>query len=614
MTRILLSIFLGAFLFFGCISNTTSIPTILPLEQCELLDDISVIVDSLDLIRLEESDQSILTYPDKLIVLPDNSLLIKDRGGKVLHFSSDGRFVRKIGTKGRGPMEYLSVQDMCVSKDGEYVHILDLGSIISYQISTGDFLGKILIPRHNYDELCPNESGGFYVMGASPDYDNFDFEEEFNTLTMLSEGGEVIKTKLPRKDYILNVSMITHSYKGSYYIRPLEGEGILYEISERLDPKAFISFGEKSLPMHYAVDNGRLNIERYSRSNYYKTILYFHDTERNEYFACIGPNGNCVNFVMDSELQNGVSWEDKMYDETPAVVEASDGSFYYIIVYDVKSYMSQPDDQMNPMTRLIISKIKERGFAVNDNPLVVRMSLTVGARTRDHVKFPPEARYYSIGKQDSAEDPKTFYLDGRMQMAGGDGVEALNECILKIMFGDYLDFPVAGDDKLSVAVRARYSAFDLQFRSMSSTMSECHLNVKELGCFAGRAGDLQTYIKKSGTSGSETTFDVHLIDLQTMGIIELPDIIGKDGSAIYGLQGDNVGVCKSGLVMYDNQDGDLIVERIIPWQDLKQFIQQEYRYLLDTGLYGDDNVNGEEISPQLAIYRTNITSNQDSYF
>lgn len=607
MSRVF-SFFLCAFLLVGCVSKTTGIPTVMPLDQCAPLDGISGIVDSLDFIILEESDQSILTYPDKMIVLPDKSLLVKDRGGKVLHFSSEGRFIGRIGAKGRGPMEYLTVQDICVSGNGNNVYILDLGSIVSYEICTRNFMEKLPIPHHNYDEFFPNESGGFYLLGASPDFDNFDFGEEHNSLTMLSEDGEVIKTMLPRKDYILNVSMATRSYKGSYYIRPLEGEDVLYEITERLNPKASITFGKHSSPKFYAVDNGRLNIERYVGSKYYKTVLYFHDTMRNQYFACIGPNGNCINFVMDEGFENGVSWVDKINDETPAVVVASDENFYYAIVYDVKSYLSKTDNEINPMTRLIISKIKERGLTVNDNPLVIRMSINVGAHTRGHVQFSPVARYYSTGQQNSADDPKTFYLDGRMQMAGGEGLEALNESILKIMFGDYLDFPIVEEDKLAVAVRARYSAFGLQSRSMSSTLTECHLSVKELGCFAGRAGNLQTYMKKISTKGGETSFEIHLLDLRTSSVVDLIDILGTEGTAYLSGKSEYVGVSKSGLVLYKVQDSSLIVDETMPWQDLRPYIQKEYQYLLDFDLFGDDKVNGEDIMPQAAIYRTKTAS------
>ena len=595
-------VFFSAFLLAGCVSKTSGIPTVMPLGQCEPLENLSGIVDSLDFIILEESDNSILTYPDKIIVLPKKSLLVKDRGGKIFHFSPEGQFLRKIGTKGRGPMEYMSVQDICVSKDGKEVHILDLGSIVSYDISTGGFLRKLPIPHHNYDEFCPNESGGFYTISASPDFDNFDFGKDHSVLTVLSENGEVDKTMLPRKDYILNVSLITRSYKGSYYIRPLEGEDILYELSERLYSRASISFGNNSSPKYYAVDNGRLNIERYVESRYYKTILNFHDTMRNEYFACIGPNGNCTNFVMDGDFQKGVSWVDKIYDETPAVVAASDENFYYIIVYDVKSYLSKSDDEINPMTRLIVLRIEESKLTVNDNPLVVRMSINIGVNSRDHVQLSPVDRYYSIGKQSSADDPKTFYLDGRFHMAGGEDMETLNESILKIMFEDYLGFPIAGEDKLAVAAKARYASFDNQFRSMSSTMDECHLNVKELGCFAGRAGNIQTYIKRISTNDGEMSVEVHLLDLQTGAIVELSDIIGKDESARIIGKSEYVGVSKKGLVLYDVQDAALIVSETIPWTNLSQYIREGYQYVLDIDLYGDDNVEGPDIMPQVAIH------------
>ena len=86
------------------------------------------------------------------------------------------------------------------------------------------------IPHHNYDEFCPGPDGGYYLFSAGPDTEDYSTLNDHNVLTLISPDGSLVSGCVPRKDYILNVSLFTRTCTGTTFLRPLEGENILYEI------------------------------------------------------------------------------------------------------------------------------------------------------------------------------------------------------------------------------------------------------------------------------------------------------------------------------------------------------------------------------------------------
>ena len=110
-----------------------------PLETAVEVADLAEVAEVAALVPLEEGEGSILTYPSKMLLLPDGTMVVKDSGGKVLAFSPEGRFVCRVGAKGRGPGEFTSVQDICYDDRNRTVCILDRGKILRYHAADGSF-------------------------------------------------------------------------------------------------------------------------------------------------------------------------------------------------------------------------------------------------------------------------------------------------------------------------------------------------------------------------------------------------------------------------------------------------------------------------------------------
>lgn len=105
---------------------------------------LSDIVQDYDLIPLETNDTCLIGNCRK-IIFDSTTFYLKDGVTKTLfHFNLKGKLLRKIGKTGRGPSEYLYLDDFCILKSKDII-ILDGGSkkIIIY-----DSIGRLVATQN----------------------------------------------------------------------------------------------------------------------------------------------------------------------------------------------------------------------------------------------------------------------------------------------------------------------------------------------------------------------------------------------------------------------------------------------------------------------------------
>ncbi len=126
MRTLLLTVVVLSFFACGKIAETSSfihevlIPEI-PGEAIKLSD----LVDSVKLITLETTDQSIIGRIDEVLFF--NELIIIRDGitDAILLFDEGGNFLSKINKKGRGPGEYLGLDKIMLDSQSEQIVIFD---------------------------------------------------------------------------------------------------------------------------------------------------------------------------------------------------------------------------------------------------------------------------------------------------------------------------------------------------------------------------------------------------------------------------------------------------------------------------------------------------------
>ncbi len=349
-----------------------------PLEQAVKVDDVSKYISSAEFIVLEEDSMSLLTYPDKVIRDTKGNFIIADSG--IAHlFSNDGKSLGRVGALGRGPGEYMSVADVCFSNDMKEVAILNFINANIYDTENYDFQRRIEFSALNYDGIIPAENGGWYLVStASTTVMNGDMVGKGVLYKFDSDGKGPVEQMIPAKDHIMNKYMTTQSYDGGWYMRPLDGENVLYKIKNgKVTAVCGIYFGDKQVPAGYVYNDGRLDYKRFIGSKYFKGIFQVHDTKDQLFFMVMGPKGNPNNFIYGPGMKSGIYWEDEIEDTMPTLFLASDETGFYVSFPDVKSFLDKAPEEMNPLTRYMVAEYKRQHIQGNDNPLLVRLEFDI---------------------------------------------------------------------------------------------------------------------------------------------------------------------------------------------------------------------------------------------
>lgn len=345
-------------------SNSNNVLAIFPLNNTLVNNDFEKFVDTLYLIPIIESAENFFFDISKILIDKNNNFILLDGGSRVKVFSPEGFLIRDIGARGRGPGEYSNIEDICLTADGDYILILQLGSIMKFRISDGAFLTKLEISRKNFNAICSSGNGGFFLFSTNP-VDESDFSTPFFALSHFKESGKLIKEFMPRKDFVFTQGIFTQSYDKSTIMRPQEGDNVVYKIRKEVVPFLKIDFQHQGIPNRYIFsesNNLYEGMKRYLNSGYYKLPIYIQDTEKYVYFSSIGPSAKQNDFLFNIENCNGIRWVYEPSKSDPLFIMASDNNFFYtIICIDTESLLDtslKANNLKNYLLKSIYQKYK----------------------------------------------------------------------------------------------------------------------------------------------------------------------------------------------------------------------------------------------------------------
>jgi hypothetical protein len=144
---------------------------------------ISEVAENTAFIPLEATDKSIIgsgcmfSFSNKYIVVTDNYY-------QILLFNATGQFIRKIGSRGQGPGEYLNPRRIIIIKDEIFVWDADLNIVLCYDLQTGRYERKKHLEFSVYSMDCFNDS--VLVFYTSYPYREENPPENFSHLHTLS--------------------------------------------------------------------------------------------------------------------------------------------------------------------------------------------------------------------------------------------------------------------------------------------------------------------------------------------------------------------------------------------------------------------------------------------
>ncbi len=368
--------FFSFFLFLaGCGNQSKPVSVeqeiITPLSAGNAVDDLLPYIDSVEVVPLETTGKALIGLVGKILLLPNGNVLIKSTASMFM-FSPEGKFLFQIGKNGRGPEEYLTIDDVCLSQDARELWILGGCEIVKYSTETGRFIRKttLELPEicNGFDAIAsgPGHSAFLYYC---PQMDENNFSEDFYCLYRYDEQGRILQKFLPRKDYGLNIALITQTSDNRYILRPQDSDNICYYLSDSLPvPRVKIDFGKETIKNRYSSD-----LQTYLRSDYYKMPVYIYDTRDYFYFSYCGPEATDCYCIHSFKNNKTITWERKGDDaDGMFMIGGADKDFFYGIYNDYRDWDEILLNRQDLLKRAIIQKTHFR-IPEDSNPLLVKV-------------------------------------------------------------------------------------------------------------------------------------------------------------------------------------------------------------------------------------------------
>lgn len=368
--------FFSFFLFLaGCGNQSKPVSIeqeiITPLSAGNAVDDLLPYIDSVEVVPLETTGKALIGLVGKILLLPNGNVLIKSTASMFM-FSPEGKFLFQIGKNGRGPEEYLTIDDVCLSQDARELWILGGCEIVKYSTETGRFIRKttLELPEicNGFDAIAsgPGHSAFLYYC---PQMDENNFSEDFYCLYRYDEQGRILQKFLPRKDYGLNIALITQASDNRYILRPQDSDNICYYLSDSLPvPRVKIDFGKETIKNRYSSD-----LQTYLRSDYYKMPVYIYDTRDYFYFSYCGPEATDCYCIHSFKNSKTITWERKGDDaDGMFMIVGADKDFFYGIYNDYRDWDEILLNRQDLLKRAIIQKTHFR-IPEDSNPLLVKV-------------------------------------------------------------------------------------------------------------------------------------------------------------------------------------------------------------------------------------------------
>ena len=368
--------FFSFFLFLaGCGNQSKPVSVeqeiITPLSAGNAVDDLLPYIDSVEVVPLETTGKALIGLVGKILLLPNGNVLIKSTASMFM-FSPEGKFLFQIGKNGRGPEEYLTIDDVCLSQDARELWILGGCEIVKYSTETGRFIRKttLELPEicNGFDAIAsgPGHSAFLYYC---PQMDENNFSEDFYCLYRYDEQGRILQKFLPRKDYGLNIALITQTSDNRYILRPQDSDNICYYLSDSLPvPRVKIDFGKETIKNRYSSD-----LQTYLRSDYYKMPVYIYDTRDYFYFSYCGPEATDCYCIHSFKNSKTITWERKGDDaDGMFMIGGADKDFFYGTYNDYRDWDEILLNRQDLLKRAIIQKTHLR-IPEDSNPLLVKV-------------------------------------------------------------------------------------------------------------------------------------------------------------------------------------------------------------------------------------------------
>ncbi len=377
--------------FREIIRNPDSIPEIAVLQnsmqQIDIPSDIDTssidlgeLIDSIYFIRLETNADCLIGNIDKILFFNDKILIIEKLQRKsVLLFSETGRFIKKIGTEGRGPGEYTNISDVAVDNRNNKIVILDdFGGKLLFYDFDGNFINREKL--YYYPTAFSILQDGSYLFYQARGLNiHIPSVTEYNLLFAhpdQSLTGKAISYSYRDKYRAFSMSSL-HSFnvseKGVVFCPDFANEIYIVKEENKVSHKYSLNIGPKDVlgAMGQTTTN-KIFTDLVNTGNYFyfdgpafesDTFLYF--------FISLG--GDCYFSKKSRKLFYGNSYRydrdrvDLLYCSNPITVRNN----FFVSIISPNRILNRPEDmQTNEVLKNVVNNLQD-----GDNPILCFFSL-----------------------------------------------------------------------------------------------------------------------------------------------------------------------------------------------------------------------------------------------
>lgn len=375
--KLIIPIILGIFIL-GCTGKTTDKLSNTKVKCYKIENssysffDWSEYVDSITIIPLETSSKSMLgTITSGYI--GENSMYLFDYSSKqLLEFDSKGRFMRKIGKRGKGPNEYKEIRDVCFTYD--CIFTLDYKKIHCYSRTDGNVINSIDIRNKNGfnpSQMVVYSPDNIYLWNSNPDVWNKNDGDYYRLHNIVK--GKVANKYFKYDHKTSDDPRFFKSFGDSYFLRPIDGNYTVVRLSKDSISAYFtLDFGEKSIKIE-EIEKLRNSETRnaYLKSNAFKGISDIYEIGKYIYFQCIGPEAKAYEAVIDKET-NVVNIGRMDYIMSPKFFYADNNYLYGF--YQPHQLLREIDD-MNINTCFYDLREQFENIDPSENLIIVKIKL-----------------------------------------------------------------------------------------------------------------------------------------------------------------------------------------------------------------------------------------------
>lgn len=365
----------------GC-KDRTEIKTV-DIENKISRNDISSIklsefIEELDYISLETGKGFLIGENPKYSITKEK-IIVRTKSDCLIFDRTNGKFLRKVGNKGRGPNEFQNTNGM-INLKSQSIYLKGIGANLLKYDFEGKFIKSISIPEYRDDFISPSFPGNYTWLGNNiVCYFSNMIGNETKRLVIFNDEGENLVVYPNKIFFEKSKSLFTISVNESqfYHFRndlffKEDYSDTVYQVSlDHLTPHMILYLGKYQTPPNYK----SLSANELQKNNFIgirnlietERLLLFEFYYQNEYFQGVfnkktsklkiaKKNGGIIN-----DLDNFIQFSPTLISEDEFLIDVVDA-------YILNEWFKINQGRINklPVDVQNLNSIKE-----NDNPVVI---------------------------------------------------------------------------------------------------------------------------------------------------------------------------------------------------------------------------------------------------